>query len=155
MMASLKVAHIEDKDMVWWIFSCCPIKTWKNRIVTPYWYSTLDIKWHHHQGTAVPGIEALPTWPYTEEFKAILGNLDALLIPLSFLGNILSQENCDKSISCKNCAIFLHSYHFIVAIKMLRLSFRVLKMIKYSKVEFSVSGEGWVTIFLRHKSIQK
>ena len=27
------------------------------------------------QGTAVPGIEALPTWPYTEEFKAILGNL--------------------------------------------------------------------------------
>ena len=29
----------------------------------------------HDQGTAVPGIEALPTWPYTEEFKAILGNL--------------------------------------------------------------------------------
>jgi len=54
------------------------------------------------QGTAVPGIEALPTWPYTEEFKAILGGVLGFWGGVGTMGTLflvilLAQKYCCRS----------------------------------------------------------
>ena len=51
----------------------------------------------HHQATAVPGIEALPTWPYTEEFKAILGNHTTLVFLQSFACQCVEHKGKEKA----------------------------------------------------------
>merc|ERR1711934_1260772 len=54
------------------------------------------------QATAVPGIEALPTWPYTDEFKAILGGVLGFWGGVGTMGTLflvilLAQKYCCRS----------------------------------------------------------
>ena len=63
---------------------------------------------HTYQATAVPGIEALPTWPYTDEFKAILGKPDCQST-LSLFATLEERAEANENIleQCSVAAYFI------------------------------------------------